>query len=339
MEYVRAYYEELMANPRKLIEEMQDLLNQTDEEILSWLEANHADYQAATDATREEMRLGWQEMLDDMRGNTKTYWDEVESIIEQGDEAIIAFLKQNSADYREAGKLQAEAYEAEWERKLQDLKNAYKQVADEIKSYDYTPTTSTKSSSSSSSSSSTKSSSSSSTTKQFVASGTGYAEAYKSTATSVTYSGDVYIKDPNSSYWYKKADASLIDGGRTYYWKTGTTRYVKKYLEGGMATSTGPAWLDGTPQRPERVLSPYQTELFESMIKTLHEIRVMRVPSAGVQPILPEAQQPSYHIDNITVQVQHLESDADYEEMAERVGEHIMDKVSRGMAVGGIRLG
>ena len=81
MEYVENYYEELLSNPRKLIEEIQELMTKTDAEILAWLEQNHEDYQTATDATREEMRLGWQEMLDDMRGRTQTYWDEVEDII------------------------------------------------------------------------------------------------------------------------------------------------------------------------------------------------------------------------------------------------------------------
>lgn len=107
-----------------------------------------------------------------------------------------------------------------------------------------------------------------------------------------------------------------------------------------MAKSTGLAWLDGTEQQPERILSPYQTELFEDMLKTLHAIRTFQAPASVVQPKLPEkASQQGLYIDSITVQVQRLDSDQDYEEMAERVGEHIMERVSRGMAVGGIRIG
>lgn len=341
MEYVENYYEELLSNPRKLIEEIQELMTKTDAEILAWLEQNHEDYQTATDATREEMRLGWQEMLDDMRGRTQTYWDEVEDIIAQGDDAIIEFLKKHSADYQEAGKLQAEAYVDEWKKKLEDLKNAYKKVSDEIKSYSYTPTSSKSSGSSGSSGSGSKSSGSSGTsTKRFVASGTGYAEAYVGKLTSVTYNGETYIKASNSNYWYKRSDAQRIDGGRTYYWKTGTTKYVKKYLEGGVADATGLAWLDGTKQKPERILSPYQTQLFEDMVKSLHAIRTLRVPASTVIPALPEARQTqALNIENITVQVQRLESDQDYEEMAERVGEEIMEKITRGMTVGGIRIG
>ena len=108
---------------------------------------------------------------------------------------------------------------------LEDLKNAYKKVSDEIKSYSYTPTSSSKSSGSGggSSSGSRSSGSSSKSTPRFVASGTGYAEAYRGKITSVSYNGETYIKGHNSNYWYKQSDAQRIDGGRTYYWKTGTT--------------------------------------------------------------------------------------------------------------------
>lgn len=115
---------------------------------------------------------------------------------------------------------------------------------------------------------------------------------------------------------------------------------VSAYAKGGLANATGLAWLDGTKQKPERVLSPYQTELFEDMVKSLHAIRLLRGPAGAVTPVLQEARQAqALNIENITVQVQRLESDQDYEEMAERVSEQIMEKVTRGMAVGGVRIG
>ena len=121
IEYVENYYEELLNNPRKLIEELKELLSQSDAEIMDWLVKNQEDDETATDATRENMRRGWREMLDDMRGHTTTYWKEVEEIIAGGDDAIIQFLKDNCQDYKEAGKLQAEAYVDEWKKKLEEL--------------------------------------------------------------------------------------------------------------------------------------------------------------------------------------------------------------------------
>ncbi len=335
IEYVEKYYEELLSNPRKLIEELQTLLTMTDEEIISWLEKNHSDYQTATDATRENMRRGWQEMLDDMRGRTRTYWDEVEYIISQGDEAIIEFLKQNSADYREAGYLQAQAYVDEWQKKLDDLRKALKQVADESSSYQYTPT-----SSSTSSGSSSGSSSSSSKKKQYKATypaiGSVKGGTLKGYSTEAAALKAAKEKIKAICREVSGSSSSMIgQWAQTFYDKIKVTAYA----QGGLAHNTGLAWVDGTKSKPERILSPYQTELFEDLLKTLHTIRTFRAPASVVQPHIPQQRQQTMTIESITVQVQRLDSEQDYEEMAERVGEQIMEKVARGMTVGGIRMG
>lgn len=346
MAYVQSYYDELLSNPRKLIEEMQDLLTKTDDEILLWLTQNHEDYELATDAAREQMKLEWQDMLNDMRGNTETYWDEVEEIIAQGDQAIIDFLKANSADYREAGRLQADAYVDEWQDKLDALRAAYRQVATEIQSYDYTPTTKPGGSSSSSSGGSSSGNSSSKPLKTYYAATVPYVGTGYESKTLKGYSTEEAARKA-ANEWVNTAcrnisgsSSSMIGQWAATLRQKITISTYKAYKTGGMADYTGPAWLDGTKQRPERILSPYQTELFEDMLQTLHAIRTFRAPAAAVQPRLPDQHaQQGLHIDSITVQVQHLDSDQDYEEMAERVGEHIMERVSRGMTVGGIRIG
>ena len=339
IEYVENYYEELLNNPRKLIEELKELLSRSDAEIIDWLVKNHEDYEKATDATRENMRLGWQEMLDDMRGHTTTYWKEVEEIIASGDDAIIQFLKDNCQDYKEAGKLQAEAYVDEWKKKLGDLRNAYKQVSGDIKAYDYTPTASAKNSGSSSKGSS----SSKKTTK---------VTKYQATYPTIGSKRGGTLKGYASPEEAEKAARSKINSicrelsgssssmigewARTFYSKIKVTAYAK----GGLNQATGLAWLDGTKAKPERVLSPYQTELFEDLLKTLHAIRTVQVPQAVVRPQLPETvQNQPLTIESITVNVERLEKEADYDSMAERVGEKIMERAMRGIAVGGLRLG
>ena len=339
IEYVENYYEELLNNPRKLIEELKELLSRSDAEIIDWLVKNHEDYEKATDATRENMRLGWQEMLDDMRGHTTTYWKEVEEIIASGDDAIIQFLKDNCQDYKEAGKLQAEAYVDEWKKKLGDLRNAYKQVSGDIKAYDYTPTASAKNSGSSSKGSS----SSKKTTK---------VTKYQATYPTIGSKRGGTLKGYASPEEAEKAARSKINSicrelsgssssmigewARTFYSRIKVTAYAK----GGLNQATGLAWLDGTKAKPERVLSPYQTELFEDLLKTLHAIRTVQVPQAVVRPQLPETvQNQPLTIESITVNVERLEKEADYDSMAERVGEKIMERAMRGIAVGGLRLG
>lgn len=102
---------------------------------------------------------------------------------------------------------------------------------------------------------------------QFVAGGSASAEANKRTATTIQYNGETYVKaNQGQSYttgygkWFARSKARTIDGGRTLYWPSGSTYYTKKYLEGGLADFTGPAWLDGSKSRPEMVLNAKDTE-------------------------------------------------------------------------------
>ena len=156
MQYVEDYYDELLNNPLKLIAEMQEIIQSTDEEIMNWLKENSKEYAESTEAVQKQMAASWQETLDDMNGAVRTYWEEVEQIIAGGSESILSFLKEHSQDYKEAGKLQAEAYVDEWKKQLDDLEAAYKKVSGDINSYDYTPTTSSGSSGSSGGSGSSK---------------------------------------------------------------------------------------------------------------------------------------------------------------------------------------
>ncbi len=326
LEYINTYYEELLANPRKLIEEMAWLMQKTDEEIIAWLTENHSDYANMSDAMRRDTVNGWQAMCDDMRGFTQTFWDEVEDIIAQGDEAIIAFLQEHSQEYKEAGRLQAEAFVDQWRQKLEDLRNAYKQVRDEINSYDYAPIPSPSGDGGSGSG----------------GSGGGGKSRYKFEVLGRVYGPYATLAEAQMA---KELEIQRIKANAP----TGSSMYgegikaiqaakIVKYAKGGMNFSTGLAWLDGTKQKPERILSPYQTELFEDMIASLHEIRV-KTPAVAAMPAMQPPKDRVFHIESIQVNVERLERDTDYEVMAKRVGEHILDEISRGTPVGGFRLG
>lgn len=83
---------------------------------------------------------------------------------------------------------------------------------------------------------------------------------------------------------------------------TGTFNTVggPQFATGGLANFTGPAWLDGTPSRPERVLSPFQTELFDNMVSSLER--------GATTSNLNE----SINIENITIQTTQLNTNADF---------------------------
>ncbi len=173
---------------------------------------------------------------------------------------------------------------------------------------------------------------------RFVKSGTGTAEATKSSAQTITHDGCTFVKDPKTDYWYRQSEAKTIDGGRTYYWPPGSNKYIKKYAMGGLADFTGPAWVDGSKAKPERILSPYQTVLFEDLISSLHDIRV-KTPMMTAIPQMPQTVDRVFHIESIQVNVERLKEDADYEAMAQKVGEYLYGEIARGAPVGGFRLG
>lgn len=155
----------------------------------------------------------------------------------------------------------------------------------------------------------------------------------------VTYNGVKYVDDPKSSYWYKRTDGKIIDAGRTLYFKTGTTKYIKKYESGGIADYTGLAMLDGSKTRPERILSAYQTELFEDMLTTLHALRTVQSPS--FTPIATSEYEGGISgltIEELNINVDKLDSDRDIEDVANQVCKALGQKLARGKTIGGIRV-
>lgn len=111
------------------------------------------------------------------------------------------------------------------------------------------------------------------------------------------------------------------------------------YREGGLADFTGPAWLDGSPSRPERILSAEQTELFEDLLKTLHAIKMVNVPGLrGTGNSDDERGYGTVSIEQILIQPQNLDTDADYDYIARRVGEAILNGTQRTSVIGGLRI-
>lgn len=338
--YIEGYYEELLNNPKKLMAEMQELIGGTDEQIMDWLAQNSEEYQKATAAAQEQMRADWQETLDDMNGTVRTHWEEVETVIQGGSDNIIAFLKEHSADYKEAGKLQAEAFADEWKKQLDDLEAAYKKVTGDIDSYKYTET---KTSSSGSSSGSTKTSSTQSEGKYHKyeyknADGKWVLATHKDT---IKQSALDAAKEEAIENWIANG---IMKGVATRRLRSSTVedpgeyiRYVGKFKKGGMTYDTGLAWLDGTKTDPERILSPYQTKLFEDLISTLHMIRTVNIkPSALNIPKLNEQAQ-GFNIEKIDVHVEKLENEQDYAAAAEKLMNEFYKKMNRTRAIGGIQ--
>jgi hypothetical protein len=98
------------------------------------------------------------------------------------------------------------------------------------------------------------------------------------------------------------------------------TRYknLMPFKTGGLADFTGPAWLDGTPSKPEYILNAKQTERFFSLIDVLEGIDTKESKNTKTGD--------SYF--DININVDKLESDYDVEKVADKIRRMIYEDAS-----------
>lgn len=125
--------------------------------------------------------------------------------------------------------------------------------------------------------------------------------------------------------WYQKAvsNPDLINAvpGINLIYKLWRGSEIISFLKGGLANFTGPAWLDGTASSPERVLSPHQTKLFESMVSSLER--------ASNNSNINSALGSSYNIGDIntSIQVAKLDNQTDINQLAKQVEDKIVKTI------------
>lgn len=224
--------------------------------------------------------------------------------------------------------MQADAYVDEWLDKLEKLRLAYKQVNGELTDYAYDYVAPSNGSGSGSG-----------------GGGGGGGDTKKGWHVSADSSkifqtkedAEAYKKKMRNMYWNDYAaddyeDATLLK--KHDLWSNATISY---YAKGGMAYNTGLAWLDGSPTEPERILSPYQTELFESLVRAMETMSRITIPSMPFVDYGDNAGASAVNVGDIIVNVDKMDSDADYEAMAQKVFDALMERLNRGSVVGGIR--
>lgn len=349
MDEIDEYYEHLFENPQQLIAEMEEIMKKSDSEILAWLKANSEEFAKNSATTQESMLQEWQDTLDQMRGHTETYNAQIKEIMSMTDTEILQWMQQHDVDFKNATETQQQSFLNGWKNTLEEWRNAYEKTQNEIIDItNKTPIDTGTKSDSGSSGSGSKSSGTTTTTaskpkvKTFHEDGTGSGSTTGPgwSANAIKQNGVTYVQAAGGTYWYRKSDAfERKDGGYTWYKKP---RY-KYYKEGGIADYTGMAWLDGTKSKPERVLNWKQNALFESLVATLEKMKDIRIPVPQfTMPAFGDAfknrSEGNVTIENVTVHVEKLESDADYELMADKVGEVIGKRLVKGKAIGGIRI-
>ena len=138
-------------------------------------------------------------------------------------------------------------------------------------------------------------------------------------ANNTTANGDLeVVKEPGTN----KAKLYINFGGTGYEIIDELDRksllsslQLQPYKTGGLAPFTGPAWLDGTPSRPEYVLNADQTERFFSLVDVLE--------SFNKNSSTPTKSGDNYF--DINISVDKLENDYDVEKIADKIRQMIYE--------------
>lgn len=144
-----------------------------------------------------------------------------------------------------------------------------------------------------------------------------------------------------STTWYKGSGASGVATGsgatkeaaksaayasvppNTHYTVDGSYSYYKR---GGIVDYTGPAWVDGSPTEPEAFLSAYDTKAIQALTEAL---RQMYVPTSITPSSTNFAGNTNYGDIYITINQAELKDDADFEQVARRVGQAFTKEMTK----------
>ena len=143
-----------------------------------------------------------------------------------------------------------------------------------------------------------------------------------------TKSSQLYVREKTGSWWRvvdEKLDKNnkewepteLHNSARTYMdSQEGNKSYTKyKYETGGLADFTGPAWLDGTPSRPEYILNAAQTERFFSLVDVLEGFDDKKASTNNSNDISVD----------VDINVESIGSDYDVEQLANKIRSMLRD--------------
>lgn len=105
-----------------------------------------------------------------------------------------------------------------------------------------------------------------------------------------------------------------------------------------MVYDTGLIQIDGTKTKPERILSPYQTELFETLVRSMESMSKISAPSMRYYGDTPKNENAgtTLSMGDLIINVDQIATDDDYETIAEKVKESIVESITNGRAIGGI---
>jgi hypothetical protein len=135
----------------------------------------------------------------------------------------------------------------------------------------------------------------------------------------------LYIKGNAATEWYEVLNEGanlnsddypkgLTEHARKYVARKDTEKKYTKFKTGGLADFTGPAWLDGTPSKPEYILNADDTQRMFQLIDVLKGFNGNNTSNESVNNYV-----------TIDINVESISDDYDVDQMAERIKEIIYE--------------
>ena len=138
-----------------------------------------------------------------------------------------------------------------------------------------------------------------------------------------TFSEGAHIFEKMYDFMLVPGSSVRIEGSNMYKTQTITGEWIetyKKYKTGGLADFTGPAWLDGTPSRPELVLNQRDTANFIVLKDILSDILS---GTSGLSKNREQEGGDNYF--DIDINVESLGDDYDVDQVADRIRDIIYE--------------
>lgn len=312
------YLDDYLEDANNFADEVNSLLAGSQEDLFRWLEENVEAYGNSLDAQQKQMLQNWQDTYNQMKGVVTTFWEEVAGTL-SSKENFLAYMKQSDT-YRYASESEKQQLEYNWGQMYDSWVSAKKE-SEAAKDYTHNDGDVT---SSGTSSSGTRYRADYTISYLAIDENGSYADTYKGYG----LGSSAYEAENVAKIKAQQKVASLKSSGAI---SVQNPSYGKayRYAKGGLVDYTGLAWVDGTKAAPEAFLSADDTALVRSMLDAwqfvAHQPTITNVDSA-----LGRGNSGTTFGDiHIEITEASFAEDADYDEVARRVGDAFTKELAK----------
>ena len=316
--------EAFLADANNFTTEANRLIEGSQEELFDWLKENVKEYANSLAAAQKNMVESWTDTFKQMRGIVDKWWPLIDDIL--GDKDTFMNYMRESETYQYAQDENRAELEYQWGKMYDDYIAARLDYASWQHSDDFD------------SIGTEASSGKGGTSKLYtwnVLGGDYDHITYSDKIEANTESGAIAIfkarhKDKKFQYIQaiKLTGNTYSDSTPGYNNLINPEESFNKFASGGLVDFTGPAWVDGTPSRPEAFLSAEDTALIRKWLDSAQLVN-LRPNISNIDGTMFNGSGVSIGNVNIEITEASFANDADIDAVAQRVGDAFVKELSK----------